>query len=294
MDHRGFEQFGGRQRRQQARQALGQHRLARTRRAAEEEVVTPGGGDLQRPLGVFLTFDVAQVEAGFRLQYRTGRRLAHHLRASEMVHQRDQRARREDGRIARPGRFRTAGFGTDEAKAPAARGDGGGQGPGHRHDTPVQGQLADRAPAVQAVRRDDAHGAHDGERDRQVVVAAFLGQVGGGEVHDDALARHGQAKARKRASNPLAAFADRLVAEADNDDGALAAGQLDLDVDAARFNPLKGDRNDPRDHAPPARSPATTYPHSQHGLRTGSRTKIELLEKMSWISGLAAPAHSKV
>ncbi len=61
VHHRGLEQLARRQRRQQAGQALRQHRLARARRADEQQVVAAGRGDLQRALGVLLALDVAQV-----------------------------------------------------------------------------------------------------------------------------------------------------------------------------------------------------------------------------------------
>ena len=61
MDHRHFEQFARGQRRQDRRQPLGEHRLSRPRRAAHQQVVAPGGGDLERPLGALLPLDVAQV-----------------------------------------------------------------------------------------------------------------------------------------------------------------------------------------------------------------------------------------
>jgi len=61
MDHRHLEQFARPQRRQDRRQPLRQHRLARSGRAAHQQVVAAGGGDLERPLGALLALDVGEV-----------------------------------------------------------------------------------------------------------------------------------------------------------------------------------------------------------------------------------------
>ena len=61
-DHRDFEQFGRRQRRQDRRQPRRQHRLAGAGRADHQQVVAAGGGDLERALGALLALDVVEVE----------------------------------------------------------------------------------------------------------------------------------------------------------------------------------------------------------------------------------------
>ena len=62
MDHGDLERRRGFQRRQQARQALGQHGLARTGRADHQQVVAAGRRDFERALGRFLALDVGEVE----------------------------------------------------------------------------------------------------------------------------------------------------------------------------------------------------------------------------------------
>ncbi len=61
-DHRHFEQFGGRQRRQDRRQPRRQHRLAGARRSDHQEVVAAGRRDLERALGALLALDVGEIE----------------------------------------------------------------------------------------------------------------------------------------------------------------------------------------------------------------------------------------
>ena len=82
-------------------------------------------------------------------------------------------------------------------------------------------------PAVERIGRQDAHDDHQGERDRQVVVAAFLGKVGRRQVGDDPPAGQG---------------------EADHGEMHRAAGQLHLDVDPPRLDALEGDGDHPPSH----------------------------------------------
>ena len=66
LHHGNLQRLARVQRRQQAGQALRQHRLARARRPDHQEVVAAGGGDLQRPLGALLALHVLQVGHGAR------------------------------------------------------------------------------------------------------------------------------------------------------------------------------------------------------------------------------------
>ena len=174
--------------------------------------------------------------------------------AAEVVDEGDQRARGQDGGLARPGRLRPAGLRADQAQAHGAGGHGRRQGAGHRRDLAVEVQLADRRPAVQGVLRDDAHGRHQRQRDRQVVVVAFLGQVGRREVGDDPPARQGQAQAGEGRRAPARALsATALSARPTTTKAAWPPVELDLDVDAPGLDALERHRDDPRGHA---RSPA--------------------------------------
>ncbi len=77
VDRGGLERLVTAERREQARQAAGQHGLAAPRGAEEEQVVVAGGGDLERPLGARLPGHVPQVErpAGkLELPLRAGKR----------------------------------------------------------------------------------------------------------------------------------------------------------------------------------------------------------------------------
>ena len=62
VDLGGFERFFEAQRRQDGRQALGEHGFAGAGRADHEDVVAAGGGDFERALGDVLAADVFEVE----------------------------------------------------------------------------------------------------------------------------------------------------------------------------------------------------------------------------------------
>jgi hypothetical protein len=156
--------------------------------------------------------------------------------------------RRQDVEALGPGRLAALRRRADQA-APAGQGvDRRRQHPGDRADPPVQRQLAEGGVAGQFVARQHTHGRQQGQRDRQVEVAAFLLQVGGGEVHGDALQRQRQAEGGQRRAHPLAALAHRLVGQPDDGEGRHAAAHLHLDVDVEHLDPGEGDCGDAGDH----------------------------------------------
>ena len=81
---------------------------------------------------------------------------------------------------------------------------------------------------------------------------AFLGQIGGRQVDRDPLGRQREADRGERRMDPLAAFGDRLVGQADDGERRNTGGQLDLDFDGAGFEPEVRDSGDGRGHHGPA------------------------------------------
>ena len=193
-DHGDFEQFGRRQRRQNGRQPRRQHRFAGAGRSDHQQIVAAGRGDFERALGAFLALDIGEVD-GRAIHFEDlWLRPRQHLRALEMVGELDERRRRDDFDLgARPGRFRPARRRAHQAFAARIGADGGGQHAGDRRDRAVEAELAEHGKARQRVVRDGADGGHQAERDRQIVVAAFLGQVGRREIDGDAARRQREA-----------------------------------------------------------------------------------------------------
>ncbi len=168
-----------------------------------------------------------------------------------MVDQGDQGPRRQHlAPSSRPGGLGTVGFRADQAQAHGVDRHGRRKGAGDRRDPPVQRQLADGGPVAQDVGRDHPHRRQHAQGDGQVVVAALLGKIRGREVDDGPLVRKRQAQAGEGAAHPLAALAHSLVAKANDHHPGLAAGELHLDLDAARLNTLERDGHHACGHAP--------------------------------------------
>ena len=252
-DHRHFEQFGRRQRRQDRGQPRRQHRFAGAGRADHQQMMPAGRGDLERALGALLALDVAQVEQRWLRRSCTfgcGRDstcvplkwLA--IWISEL--------RRDDLDVgAGPGRLRAAGRRTDQALVARIGADRRRQHARDRRDRAVEAEFAEHGEAGQRIRRDRADRRHQAERDRQIVMAAFLRQVGGREIDGDAPRRQRQPGGDQRRAHPLAGLGHRLVGQADDGERRQSRRDLHLHVDGAGLDPLKGYGGNALDHAAP-------------------------------------------
>ena len=141
-----------------------------------------------------------------------------------------------------------AGGGADQAFAARIGADRRRQHAGDRGQRAVEAELAEHGEARERVRRHRADRRHQAERDRQVVVAAFLRQVGGREIDGDAARRQRQPGGDQRGAHPLARFRHRLVGQADDVEGRQPGRDLHLDIDGARLDALERNGRDPLDH----------------------------------------------
>ena len=251
-DHGNLEQLRRRERRQDGGEPRRQHRFAGAGRADHQEVVAAGGRDLERALGALLALDVPEVDqrpaglANLRLRTRQ------HLGAAEMIGELNERGGGDDLHLrARPGGFGAAGAGADQAFAAGIGADCGRQHAGDRGDRAVEAELAQHREARQRVRRDGADRRHQAERDREIIVAAFLRQVGGGEIDGDAARRQREARGDQRRAHPLARLGHRLVRQADDVEGRQSRRNLHLDVDGAGLDALERHCRDPLNHGSP-------------------------------------------
>jgi hypothetical protein len=213
LHHRDLQRLGGIERGQDTGQAGCHQRLARAGRPDHQQVVTAGRRDLQRALGRLLPLYLAQVGTTGRLVRFAGLRRGQQTMSLQMVEQRQQVGRGDHLDRAGPGRLRPLRRRADQALALLRRMQRGEQHARRGRDARVQPELADHDIVGQRLNIDDAHRAEQRERDRQVEMRAFLGEVGGRQVHRDPLGRHRQAHGRDRAAHPLAALAHRLVAQ---------------------------------------------------------------------------------
>ena len=172
-----------------------------------------------------------------------------------MISELDERARRQNIEIGGgPRRLRAASGRTNQPQAARVGGDRRRQHARHRAHRPVEREFADDGVAVQRVGRNRADRRHDAERDRQIVVTALFGQVGGREIDGDAPRRQRETRGDQRGAHPLAQFGDRLVAEADDHERDVAAGDLHLDIDGASVDAFERHCRNARNHIAPARS----------------------------------------
>jgi hypothetical protein len=119
-------------------------------------------------------------------------------------------------------------------------------------DTPVEREFPHRDILAGEFGIDDPHCREQRQRDRQVVMRALLGQVGGREVDGDPLRGKRQTQRGDCGANPLAAFAHRLVGQADHRDALVHPRRnLHLRFDAARLKPQIRHGLDDGDHLCP-------------------------------------------
>jgi hypothetical protein len=230
---------------------LRQHGLAGTGWANHQQVMPAGGRNLQRTLGGFLSADIGKVgQRAFRLGDACFRP-RQYLRAAEMIGDGDETARREDRHLAaRPCGFGSRTGGTDDAAAGAVGGNRRGQYAGDRRDRAIQRQLAEGDEIGQLLAGHGAHCGHQRERDREIVVAPLFGQIGRGEIDDDPPLRKREAGRMQRAPHPLGGFGYGFVGEAYDQEFRQAGNHLHLHINGDRFDPLKCNCRDVRDHYP--------------------------------------------
>ena len=90
MDQRNLEEFTRDEGRQNRRQARGEHRFSSAGRSVQQEIVAPGGGDLEGPLGTFLALDVAQIRLRSHLPTDSGPGPGHDLCTFKVINELDE------------------------------------------------------------------------------------------------------------------------------------------------------------------------------------------------------------
>ena len=175
-------------------------------------------------------------------------RRGQHLRALDVIDQRQQRRRRQHVDIAGPGGFPALNGGTHDAAPGGIGADRRRQHARHRRKTPVEREFAENGVVLERVRRDHVHRHQQRHGDRQVEMRAFLQHVGGDEIDGDALGRQGKPHGRQRRAHPFAALRDRLVGQADDVERDHARRQLHLAVDIEHVDAVEGDGMNAGDH----------------------------------------------
>ena len=173
------------ERRQQPRQPLGEHRLPDPRQPGHGQVVTAGGGELQRRPGVVLAAHVGEVghlplvggrdrrlDLGVDLD--VGRRVAADERdqPGEGAHPLHVEVGHERGLL-------DVGRGHDQpGRARGPRRQGRDQRATHRAHPAVEAELADHDERRDPIARDLTAGGEQRQRDGEIEGRAALGQLG--------------------------------------------------------------------------------------------------------------------
>ena len=232
----------------------GEQRLARARRPAHQQIVPARRGDLQRALGDFLPLDLREVRPptgglGFgRWRRRHAARYPSDAPAARADRARRSPRARPPKRASLPcaaGQIRPMSSAEAWSAASSTPGDGAIR--------PSRREFADRDIVRQRFRIGRPDRRQQAERDRQIVVRAFLGQVGRRQVDRD----HAWAAARDRSRPaphapargsrpPLCPASPTMV------NFGKARRELHLHLDGAGLEAEISDRGDGRDHLIPS------------------------------------------
>ena len=156
-----------------------------------------------------------------------------------MIDQGQQIGRRQHRQFAGPDRFAALLQGTDQTPCHALGRHGHRQHARHRGQGAIQIQLSHRVVFRQFIHRQHVHGQQQPNGDGQIIMAAFLGQIGGRQIGRDTLWRQGQSNRAQGAPHSLPALSHRLVRQPDNGERRQAGGKLHLHVHRQGLNTLE-------------------------------------------------------
>jgi hypothetical protein len=222
------------ERREDARQPPGEHRLAGARPPDEAERVAARRGDLQRAPRGALPAHVGEVRPGTGAL--VGRR-GHGDRRARLVAGEERDDVVDAARGADLDAFDQGGLGGvfggdhDPGAAGGECGLGGGQRAAHRSDLAGERELAEEQGAVDGGGRHGAGGGEQADGDREVEAGPVLLPVGRREVHRDAPQRELKPAVLQRRLYADAGLANRRLRQAHRRVRRQPAGQIDLDVD---------------------------------------------------------------
>ncbi len=155
--------------------------------------------------------------------------------------------------------------------------------------TPATGAIEPSRPSSPRTANPDkrvmgngADRGHQAKRDRQVVMAALLGQIGGREVDRDPSRRQGEPGSDHRRAHSLARLRNRLVGKADDGEGRHAGRDLYLETgltsmpsNATVVTRWTMPEPRPRITLPELGIPARTFRERNMVFSDGSRSSIE-------------------
>ena len=228
--------------------------------------------------GHLLTPDIGQVGQATLRQVFARQRARGKLVAGEVIGQCQQAFSRHDVEpVASPCGLGARGFGTDQPQIAGLRGDGGRQYAADMGQAPVEAEFAQGQIAIERILRNGPDGRHQPQRNGQVIVTAFLGQVGRRQVDGDALGRQTKPRGHQGSPDTLAGFLDGLVGQADQDELWKAGRDLHLHIDRHTLDALKRHCRYAGDTIPNAPKPGPSLAKPAASNKNVKRTDYDLL-----------------
>ena len=249
VDAGDLESIVRRERRQDAGQPAGEHRLARPRRARQQEVVISSGCDLECAPSTLLPADVLEIRMrnGRRAAVRRlkRRRFSLATQISSSLGKVPQRHRLDAGKR----RLRRRAGGAEEPLEPAvARSFRSREHAAYGPHAPVQRQLADGSVPPQPLSRNLMRRREHRQGDRQVEAGAFLSQDRRREVHGDAMPRPLETRRGHAGANTVLRLLACAVREADDREAGQAAFDVRLHLHPPRVEADKSVGDRAREH----------------------------------------------
>ena len=233
IDLGGLHGFLPGERRQDARQALGQHGFAGTRGTHQQHVVAPGRSDDHGPAGQCLPHHVGKIRhlcPGLGGVKGNGCRSGQRPDAAQGVHHLPGGVGRVDGHAVGTGLGSLGGvFGGHIQGADAVFGGGQrhGQHAGYRAQGAVQRQFTQKGGVLRHILQ-LAAGREHGQQQRQIVHRAGLAHIGGGQVDRDAPVRELEAQVLDGGTHAVRTFPHGGIRQAYDGKGGQPARNVGL------------------------------------------------------------------
>jgi hypothetical protein len=246
LGHR--QRLFGRQRGQQAGQALGQHGLARARRTHHQEVVPPGRRHLEHVAAQGLSPDIGQIgDLGRRrggLRRWDGRPVGP---GAQDLRQLGQRGHPVRG--VAPDQRGLPGIAERHDQLERCRGIRQGDHARDMAQRAVEAELATECERARAVRGKLARGHQHPHGDGQVQTGASLTHPRGSQVHRDPAQRPGQPTREESRPHAVARLAHGGLGQTHDGETGQAVGDMDLHRDRLAQGAGQGRRRDTSEHA---------------------------------------------
>jgi hypothetical protein len=249
VHHRGFQRDGSIERRQQARQSLRQHGLARAGWPHQQQVMTTRSRHLQCGSRCGLAAHVGKVGQGHDVvdEIVVGRFRPGSL-GVQGIHQLPQRARNAHGIASHSLCLTGAGAGHHGPHTTTQGRHHGGH-TGHTAQAAVEADFAQEPEPVDGVWMHLLAGSQQTYRNRKVETRAALALAGRRQVHRDPTRWPHQATGQHRCAHTISRFAARFVGQPDDLERRQPGGHVDLHCDGAPFDAEQRGRTNGSQHA---------------------------------------------